>query len=723
MDTSSPTALAMCGGVYRPDGTAPQRTSPSDKGVFMAKKKPENTEDTAKANLVNNSHVVETSLALPNVYQSFDSWKQKQKRKQQQRPSVISTSTPGQPQQPKSANLHDTKKNSRHSRANMDSVSALVPEAEQKAPASTVPYTGRSSDHDYIEIGTRSWSKTDRFQRHASCGTPRLSNPNFLRPDAPPSTGKLENPDQASSAVSMPPTDPRVRQNSSSQRRSVPVPEFFRPDTVSASESKPVRDCFTASKPHDAARYQESGDSIHKSVENDEKFGRSNIRNIHNSMLQHPFYDSLRCMMPTDYDENDGDVFTLLDEVHAANNNTNPMANASINQGVAMTGRSNLAFTHDPAPWETSECVPDELPHTAPSVPLKAPPCPDATASVWDIDSNGPLALKPLPPRDNPKPSLPARDLANPSYIEQSCRRAAEIANTTANHSTIDRGSTRIGSDRPQSTLSFGPPGVAPDTAFVPEHRGYCPMSLEETDRLVHSLSTNDLIALCTKCQCELQERGRSFTSLLSGSTGDRNNGSATATQGAAATIPDYGVGIGSGRASKDKRKFGAADSDTEENTGAANAKTPAHPQQDEQQKNKKQRSELVSMSPSLHERARQIIRDTFGPSFVWDPSASHLELQSKAKSQPEEAASAEEHGGDDQQLEQQLEDATPRNESERTTATATEMTVAEPLPTHQAVVDKADDVEWQYVKEDSWKSPEPLCGDVFEMVDRQESS
>ena len=802
MNTSSPTALATYEGICRPGSTAPRRISPSGKGVVFAKKKPEDTEDTedtVKAKLINKSHVVETPLALPGIHKSFDSWKQEQKQKQkqqqqQQRPSVIGSTTSVQPQQPKSANIHESKKNSRHLRAHLDSVSPLVADTEKKARESTVSYSERSSGHGNPNRSSRFIPQRLGVPGQVRCGTDQFTNPNSVRPMLPPSTGKPERPNQPSPAVVLPPMDLRECPNPPSDPRGVPGPDFFRPRIVSASESKPVGDRFIAIKSHDATPCYAGGDK-HKFVENGGQCGDSNGSNTLNNPSENLVFGKLGCTMQTCYDqENDGDVFTLLDEARAANTNTNTNAAPYSSQEAATTGISSLGFTYHPMPWEMPRCqrIPNGLPPATPSAPMQASLRTDAAASVSDLDSSSPLALKLLLPRDNPKPCLhPAEPhLPNPADI-------SSLDNTATRCSTIEKDSARIGNNlhrcapvptpphhasRIRSTLNSTPdlapatpfrairtdeepntqisarnrsnsiinpkllspttgcsqlaygeegekelPGTglgnsALATTFVPDHRRSCPMSLEDTDRLLHSLSTNDLIALCTKCQCELQERGRSFTSPFSGKG---NKGQAViATSEAAATVsPDDGIGIGGGRACKDKRKFGATDSDTEEHTRAASGKTPKQTQQGEEQKSKKNKSEDVSVSPSLKEGMMQSVHYSPAPSVSVNPPTSHLDLQSKKQSQSDGAASAGEDSCDDQQLKKQLGNATHRTVSNSAPAATTEIAAAEPLPTDHAGVDEADDMEWQYVKEDCWKSPKPLCGDVFEMVERTECS
>lgn len=803
MDTSSPTAPAMNGAVYRPGSTAPRRTKPSEKGASVAKKNPgENTEDTVTAMFLKNYHLVKTPLCLPNIGQAYDCWKQEQEQKQMRKKMlplqrhVFVTSNPGQqPQQPKGTALHDTKKNPRHRRAHVDFVPALAAEAEQKAQQSTVPFTGRlSSGRDSTELSSRFTSQQSELPRRY--GTNQSTDTNLPRPTPRPSSGKPEKPDQSSSAVSPPPMDPRGRQNPPLHPRGVPGPEFFRPEIVPPPGFKPVSDCFTTTKPHDAARYHDGSDH-HKLVENDGQFGSSNGSNMRNNPSQNHVFAKSRCILPTDYDQDDGDVFTLLDEEHAANTSTNMNATTSSSQGVATTGTSNPDFTYGPT--SMSQPVPKELPPTAPSAPVQTPPRTDAAASVREFDSIGPFALNAWPPRDGPQPFLRS---AEPPLLDTAD--TPSLDNTATQCPTVDRGSVRRGSDRRQgapvatsgrntsriqSTLSgvpniaptapshalrgdekpstqisssdrsnsiINPKAVSPTTGcsqpacggeeeeasgtglclpacaipFVPEHRRFGPMSPEDTDRLLCSLGTNDLIALCTKCQCELQERGRSFTSLISGRGGNGNNGTAAGEAAAAATgeiataDPDDGISIGGGRASKEKRKFDAAGSDLEQNTRAAHEKTATQTQQSEEQKSKKQKSEDVQAFPTtFSEGNMQSIHHSPAPSVFPNPSAPHLDLQSEAQSQPDEAATAGEGSGDGQPSNQQLEDATSRTESDSTPATATEIAAGEFLPANPAAVDKADDLEWHYVNEDCWKTPQPLCGDVFEMVERGDCS
>ncbi|KAK8044947.1 hypothetical protein PG993_004971 [Apiospora rasikravindrae] len=263
----------------------------------------------------------------------------------------------------------------------------------------------------------------------------------------------------------------------------------------------------------------------------------------------------------------------------------------------------------------------------------------------------------------------------------------------------------RSSPDEAEQRLSTGfcisAPVATTATTSAPEHHRPYPLSPEETDHYIRSLSTNDLIALSTKAQCELQERGRSFSSILSGvhGGGSGNNGAAEVE---VTVAQDGGIGISSGRAYKEKRKHDDADSDNEEH-GSVTATT--EPQ--EHQKNKKQKSEQAVAS---HSDTDPAIYST----SALEESPSLLDLQLLR----DETVKNKEGSANNQQLGR--EDATIKMESKSTTAITT--AEAELLWINRALAaDEAEDMDWHYVDEDCWMSPQPCCGDVFEMIDRGE--
>ncbi|KAK8084643.1 hypothetical protein PG997_005914 [Apiospora hydei] len=134
---------------------------------------------------------------------------------------------------------------------------------------------------------------------------------------------------------------------------------------------------------------------------------------------------------------------------------------------------------------------------------------------------------------------------------------------------------------------------------------------------------------------------------------------------------------------------------------------TKAEERQKNEQKNKKQKSVQVV---ALENDTEPAIYAT----SALNNSPSRLDLQS----QPGKPANAKEGADDDQQLRKQ--GTTLETESKITAAIGTAL--VDPLSINQTLVtDKADDMDWHYVEEDCWMSPQPCCGDVFEMVDRRE--
>ncbi|KAK7943161.1 uncharacterized protein PG986_012274 [Apiospora aurea] len=722
MDTSSPTALAMYEAACRPHSGAARRPSPGTKGTPPPSKLKESGDNDKAVRGMESVYMPEDLKKLA-PFLDVDSWiKQYQKqrpRKQVLQPRYEELPAPRKPKQSSKTTVRDVKMDETPRSAKPNRTSAVTTAAAPEKQSGNlllpdpVPSTDRRGVPSYYP------SHEPLSGSQPECGT--LSH----RKQWASSKHEADQESASSTSVALPATPMPYayvpHHLRGKQELGAPSPAA----TVAAPVSRATTKEHSApAKPHDTPKPHDN----HNLAKDARRQEGNTASRVNNSLFRDSVFGKNRCGKKI-YSQADEDVFNLLDEPHVTTTNANTTTITSIQAGTTV-GPNSHGYTRDGTPWPVTKCQPPpkELPVTN-TTTTQCPATGDNSGrgrnnverDPWAPASQPRLKANRVPDIACTAPASALRTTEGTSTTESAsenhsaCRSGITKNPTVFSYATPTpprRSSVDEESQESSAGLWISEPGITtiPTTASAPEpHRSY-PLSPEETDHYLRSLSTNDLIALSTKAQCELQERGRSFSSILSGVPGDgsgTNHNGVSAGGGEAATQDvNVGVGIGSGRAYKEKRKHEGAGSDTEDDGGATTAKKPEQHQKTEQ-KNKKQKSEQVVVS------ARDTDSIMYPASVLADsPSLPNFQLLQ------DESVNTKEASANDQQLER--EDATPKTELTNTIAIAT--APIEPLSINQTpATDKADDTDWHYVEEDCWMSPQPCCGDVFEMVDRRE--
>ena len=524
---------------------------------------------------------------------------------------------------------------------------------------------------------------------------------------------------------------------------------------------------------HDAAQnyvgygsHKVFGDSGRRGINEDRIRSRGARRNIHS-----------RCTKGHNYRDADDEIFDFLDKPHptVTGNETASAATTSI-QGGTAAGSGSLSAAEDPT---QSVVVTSQLPNENPPPLIPRIGCRSITHGVSYTAAAGgsnSLVVSTLPPYLPPSvaaavnkvsqsttssDAAPALDAAR---IQQ-CNDAPTVTATTMTstkessadkvngiinslHTSAKKKRTcsplrSIGEQQSSTRVSLS---AADPSIDGPCHARY-PSSEEETDRYLRSLRTNELITLSTKAQCELQERGRSFSSILSGGIGAgagagvvstrgcSNDTTATMAQGKDSRggrgLGNYiDINLGSGRLSKEKRKHDDADIGREGHIGAT-TKSTLKPDQDERKKTKKQKNDEGEGEATIAPNTSHEPAATHPASFEgqWprrdDQVVFQMRYQRDGETQRDEETAKIENADDDgdeirQRAQQKQEGTTSKKDSVSTTVIAT---AAKQSLVKKDLREQVEDLDWHYVKEDCWRSPQLCCGDVFEIVDRQECS
>ncbi|KAK8069360.1 hypothetical protein PG994_005976 [Apiospora phragmitis] len=676
MDTSSAAMQAIYELKCRRNSAAPIRASTAGKGAPMGKKKPENINNPVKRKSIDDAQLAEKGQTSSYSGQSHHSYKQQQQQQQQrqQRQPPAAVSAPHRHRQPKRTAPHGVMKNPGPSRRHKESDSAFS--ENRPAEISSHPNHGGSNDSTspplsyesplLPEIGTTSWTrpswsvtKPEALDRRSSAGASSTGPPRRTDYHIPPTHilhGATIGPDVPSAVSSSQPIAHQICPPRPQRARGLntALPSAF----AAPPGNKAATNYFADAYPYSATTTCDDGDT-YKSFEKGRYHSRSN-GTIRKGLYRDPLAEMSSFTNQGVFSHADEDVFNLLDEQHAAPDDVK--ANPTSMRGATASDTSRIC----PRPgWKVE---PDRVnPATLCAVRIDKATSTHASAS----DSSGMND----PMRSSPVATYPQRS----SHGEE---------------------------EEEEEVSSIGL-GITAPTTFSVEHRRPHAFSPEDFDRYLHNLSTNDLIALSTKAQCELQERGQSFSSILGGVHG--SSGSHGAAEADAASAQDGGKVIWTGRLpDKEKRKYDDADSDMEEHGGAATTK-PEQRQGDEQ-KNKKQKSEQAAASDN------DTSATTHSASALKYSPSRLLDLRRPTQSQQHEAAVSKKTG-DQQEHRQEI---TFKTEPKPAIVMATaDAFAAKQRLVEQALARKAEDMDWHYVKEDCWWSPQLCCGGAFELIDK----
>ncbi|KAK8015029.1 hypothetical protein PG990_008325 [Apiospora arundinis] len=558
---------------------------------------------------------------------------------------------------------------------------------------------------------------------------------------------------------------------------------------------------------HDAAKSleDESGlkpvedDPRHSSMDDGQKSGRAHMTPPRSRRTKHHKYD----------ESDEDDVFELLEEAPSPTVTANATASTvatsttSTTQAGDAAGPSSLSNAKDSAPQAETKChlskgnpplstdkvvCVEKKQEVAPKKRIPIPyRCRGAPRECflppfYPRSSDAAAAISILAP---PAPVSSADPLSHADRQQQKCTdgvTAAPLATTSTEDSSTDDSDGRkrdMLTDKKKG--KFSPPpllidevvpktGISPSTlsASITEPRDVkYPTTEEETDRYLRSLSINDLITLSTKAQCEMQERGRSFSSILTGGGGRRRRGTAAAVAPSAgaggngtstATVIQeevvgsgsssdgcvglgIGLDIGSGRLNKEKRKHDDTDPDSgsEEHAGAnteTTTTTTSKSHQGEQKKSKKPKNEEGTVSPSIpiNEPVGVIATQDVPIKKRWnediDLARRQIELDEEILKEKDKTNDTGVPWPWSSLKPLGVAGKTDPESATITTATATatvtagvHVDAAKESLIKKALREKAQGMDLHDAKEECWESPDLCCGGAFVIIDRKDCS